>query len=215
MTEHDYDGHLFCAHQDTEEARGGLCKWDMRPARVGVYSHINSGELGTLSANGVRGAIKKACERWEEVCGIQFFYPNSAREAHIVIGAGIQREGPGGTLAWSELPCGPDRQLQQQYDRRERWVIADNPPRGSIDLIRVVCHEIGHAIGISHIGSGNLLAPTYSSRIKGPQAGDIVEAQARYGRPQPKEDPQPDPDPVKPENQIKLILSPDGVVRWE
>ena len=210
---HSYDGKRVCAFEQTSEARSGLCKWDMSPPVVGWFSHISNGELGSLSAAGVKASIQEACSRWEAICGIRFFMASSAREAHIVIGAGIRGEGPGGTLAWSELPCGPDRQLQQQYDRRERWVIADNAPGSKIDLTRVVCHEIGHAIGLPHIGSGNLLAPTYSSRIIKPQAGDIVEAQARYGKPQ--SNPEPEPPKEKPQGQVALIFNEDGSVGWE
>jgi hypothetical protein len=216
MTEPNYEGASFCEFQQKEEARGGLCKWDMRPPVVPWFSTVRDGELGGLSAAGVRGAIEEACSRWEAVCGLSFFEAQSHKHALLVISAGIRGEGPGGTLAWSELPCGPDRQLAQQYDRKERWVIADNAPSNRIDLTRVICHEVGHAIGISHIGSGNLLAPTYSTRINRPQAGDIVEAQARYGRPAEKRKPEPaDPPKEKPQGQITLILRPDGLIGWE
>ena len=67
--------------------------------------------------------------------------------------------------------------------------------------------ELGHAIGISHIGPGNLMAPTYSSTINKPQSGDIQEAIARYGPPrvQPSE-----PDPTDDETMV-LISIPEAM----
>ncbi|NIQ12984.1 MAG: matrixin family metalloprotease, partial [Candidatus Dadabacteria bacterium] len=86
--------------------------------------------------------------------------------------------------------------LEQKYDTTENWVVLNHPPSNRIDIVRVACHEIGHVIGIPHIGAGNLMAPHYSQQIRDPQAGDISEAVSRYGRPLPTPEPEPTPDPT-------------------
>lgn len=93
-------------------------------------------------------------------------------------------DGPGGTLAWSYMPCGRTNQVLQRYDTEERW--NDNMLR------TVIAHEIGHAWGAPHLQSGNLMAPTYDRRIATPQRGDIEALIARYGLP---DDPTPEPNP--------------------
>ena len=100
----------------------------------------------------------------------------------------------GGTLAWSELPNG-NRQLTQKYDTREQWIISANPTSG-IDAVRVICHETGHALGVGHIQSGNLLAPVYSRQIRKPQSGDVQEMRERYGPPVTGGGTEPTPQPT-------------------
>jgi hypothetical protein len=100
-------------------------------------------------------------------------------------------DGQNGVLAESQLANGQSGQKWQRYDSGERWVNAERPNNFEIDLARVACHEIGHFIGIPHISQGNLLQPTYDVRIRKPQAGDIREAQARYGKPSPTAPPPP------------------------
>lgn len=134
-----------------------------------------------VTADVQRRACEDAFTAWAAVCGVEPYFEATAANALILIGTrGI--DGPGGVLAESQLPNGTLRPVQQWYDS-ERWVVAADPPPGTIDLLRVLMHEIGHALGIGHIESGNLLQPTYSLRIRAPQAGDVREAQARYGPP--------------------------------
>lgn len=144
-------------------------------------------------------AYRLAVSYWSEVCGLEFAYTQNARTANILATAG-RIDGPSGTLAWSELPAGTSRQLTQKYDTGEqRWVVSTNPRGGELDIVRVVCHEVGHAIGLPHISAGNLLAPTYSTSVRRPQGGDIAEAVRRYGKrvtPAPIPTPVPVPTPV-------------------
>ena len=61
-------------------------------------------------------------------------------------------------------------------------MISERPSGGSIDLVRVVAHEMGHALGLPHGPSGNLMQPTVDARIRRPKSWDIAEIQRRYGK---------------------------------
>lgn len=135
----------------------------------------------------VQSAVEWACQQWELVCGVEFIYCDKAfppeSQSRMLIEC-RRIDGPGGTLAWSELANNQSGQKKQRYDAGESaWVNSETPRNFEIDLARVACHEIGHFLGIPHIRAGNLLQPTYDVRIRTPQAGDIQEAQARYGPP--------------------------------
>lgn len=183
---------------------GGDCKWPFPM----VFVHAE-GRLGEVN---VRDAVEQALNGWNAVCGLKLTMATNAQTAHIVVTSG-RIDGPSGVLAWSELPCGFTasqwRQLKQQYDTGEIWTIADNPPSGRIDAVRVICHELGHAIGISHIHDGNLMAPMYSTSIRWPQRGDIAEARARYGLPTPTI---PPPGPGLPPAPDGWERDPDHVI---
>jgi len=186
--------------------QGTICKWPIMD--VFIYA---KGFLGQVD---VEQATVEAIGYWNEVCGINLQMSSNPKTSHIRVNFGVI-DGPSGTLAISELPCGMIasalRQMQQTYDTSEGWVIAENPPANKIDAVRVFAHEIGHAIGISHIDAGNLLAPIYSQTIRRPCAGDIKEAVVRYGlRPStPVPTPTPTLGPVK-----DLIIVDDFGNRW-
>lgn len=97
-------------------------------------------------------------------------------------------DGPGMVLAESELADGTLRPVRQWYDS-ERFVLTDRPTGNQIDLGAVACHELGHAVGISHLSTGALMAPHYVPGLRTPQREDIEEIQVRYGKPSPSAPP--------------------------
>lgn len=161
----------FCALPDRAALRTSICKWP----HTKITWTLSGGLLPGVSERTTLDAFREAWESWRRVCGIEPVYVQSPRPNVLSTTGAI--DGPGRTLAWSELPCGVQASatLTQKYDNREPWD-ADM-------LLAVPCHEIGHALGLDHLAAGNLLAPFYDSRIKAPQAGDIAEAQKRYGPP--------------------------------
>jgi len=184
----------FCGLPDvmqmaTEEA---VCAWPKKTITVKVANGLNN-----VSSDLFRSSVKEALNYWNEVCGINLKLVDSG-VTDITITTG-RIDGPQGTLAWSELPCGGVSSVTQKYDTSESWVVSERPTNG-IDLVRVICHEIGHAIGIPHISSGNLMQPTYDVNIRKPKSGDIQEAVKRYGRvTNPTPPPVPDDGPVIPD----------------
>ena len=172
-------------HQMTSPLRCGLpdmmldasCAWPHRKV-----TYLPRLQLPGITNEDMLRAFDQACQQWNAVCGIQLTRVGG-KPANIVAdsgtGPGVNLDGRGGTLAWSYLPCGQSANgsLRQMYDTGESWSFQM--------LVAVVCHEVGHAIGLSHLSAGNLLAPYYSAEITKPQAGDISEAVKRYGAPQP------------------------------
>lgn len=167
----------FCGVVERLDDTDRLCRWPDKRITWTV-----AGRLPHLSDLDQKAAFEEAWHSWAAVCGIEPLYTANSRTANVLMGAGgIDRAG--GTLAWSEMPCGVVRQLQQKYDTQETWVISETPGRYEIDLVRVAAHEIGHALGIPHLTAGALMGPVYDPQIRRPQAADIREAVRRYGPP--------------------------------
>lgn len=167
--------------------RAGSCKWPMLDV---TWSQRIS--LSTMDAAAVERVFAQAIAQWNAVCGIRLARTDDFNAANIYAQAG-RIDGASSTLAYSYLPCGASRtsRMQQVYDSAERWT--DN------FLLGVACHEIGHAIGLDHDSSGQLMAPYYSGNILSPQSKDIAQVVSRYGKPAPvpvPPPPGPTPDPT-------------------
>jgi hypothetical protein len=154
---------------------GHVCKWPM--AKIAYYQEI---KFPGMSHEQVAEAYSIAFSQWAEVCNIDPQLADSPSKANIYARSGTGKKNGlddrGGTLAWSELPCGvaENVQLDQMFDEAEAW---------SFNMaVAVICHELGHALGLPHLNDGNLMAPYYDPNVTAPQKGDIAEIVKLYGK---------------------------------
>lgn len=165
-----------CRFPDVMPVSADLQKW---PVGMVVTWRIESvpEKFGRTAAE---AAYIAATQAWMGVCGVKFEPTPNPKTARLTVHfSGI--DGAGRVLAWSDLPDDKGSPRIQRFDAEENWVLSEKPSIGEIDFLRVATHEIGHVIGIGHIGSGNLLQPMYDPNIRAPKGGDVVEAVARYG----------------------------------
>jgi hypothetical protein len=154
---------------------GDPCKWPM--PNIAYYHSVH---LPGLTESQVAEAYDIAFSQWAEVCAIEPVRVDTHKKANIYARSGMGKknglDNKGGTLAWSELPCGvaENIQLDQMFDEAEDW---------SFNMaVAVICHELGHALGLPHLNAGNLMAPYYDPNVTKPQEGDIAEIIKLYGK---------------------------------
>jgi hypothetical protein len=154
---------------------GVPCKWPMRE-----ISYFHEISLPGMTPEQASNAYDIAFSQWAEVCDIEPKRVDRKEIANIYARSGRGRkcnlDSRGGTLAWSELPCdvAENIQLDQMFDEAEDW---------SFNMaVAVICHELGHALGLAHLNFGALMAPYYDPNISKPQAEDIEEIAKLYGK---------------------------------
>jgi hypothetical protein len=160
-----------------------------------------SGTLSPLSSfmpSGWEAAIDAAFAAWEAVAGVTFTKVTDSGlnynltlndgDADIRI-AGHNLGGAGGTLAHAVTAssnAAPTiiRTAWIDFDTQDTWFVnsLDNNAN-TFDIFQVAAHEIGHAIGLSHVGPPPtaLMNPIYTEAFSGPQADDIAGARFLYG----------------------------------
>ncbi|XP_026824773.1 neutrophil collagenase-like [Ooceraea biroi] len=77
-------------------------------------------------------------------------------------------DGPGKVLAHAMLPSGARDDVSEVHvDHREAWHIALTPnSQNSHHLLRMLVHEIGHSLGLSHTTDENSLMYAYSPAVE-------------------------------------------------
>ncbi len=156
-----------------------------------------------------RSEIAAALASWSAVADLSFTEVTSSQGAHILMRA-WRLDGPGKVLAQSELP--PANPCHQDFDF-ENWSTDGTPASGQIELRNVVCHEVGHALGLLHDdqNADALMAPYYSASVAKPRPRDITRIQALYGPPKSVPTPVPTPTPTPVPTPIPTPVPVPGV----
>ena len=174
------------------------------------------GTVRSIPRQQFRTAIADYFKNWEAVCDLKFTEIDNSNSDILVStgrGSSSQFDGPNGTLAWSYLPNGDDRQILMKFDDDETFTT--DPTGRGVYLEAVSTHEFGHAIGISHAPNAtSLMSPYYNKSISTPRAWDISQAQTRYGAPKSAPTPPPATPPVQPEPAPPAVpVIPPGYVK--
>jgi Matrixin len=116
-----------------------------------------------------KDTIRHALFRWQAITAITFTEQNDpASNIRIIMGDITQ-----GGVSFPPFPDKPCSDLAGQV------AINFNPNRSCENLYFIALHEIGHALGLGHVQSNNVMNPNkvYSNL----QAGDIKGIQSIYG----------------------------------
>lgn len=160
-----------------------LCQWPHK--KITYYEEMT---FSGMSREKVKSIYDKAFQQWADVSGLEVKRVDNIKDANV-----YARKGwidlPGFILALSDLPCGATEksQMSQKFDSSENW--------SEKFFLEVACHEIGHALGLPHLGSNTIMAAMGTGKYTKPQPKDIEEIQKRYGKPNPTPVP---PTPVPP-----------------
>ena len=195
-------GILFCGVELQEYAIGGVThQW---PRGSHLLWQLEFSRLGPLSASDVKDAWAVCCKEYSDCCDLTFDQARPGQVPNLVI-VTRRLDGSSGILADCQIPVGnvgPGTTLTMRIDDSENWGLIENPPRGMIDLYRVLGHEGQHWLGCGHkpanVTDAARIAPTYDTRIRYMQDADKSELVRRYGQPKQVPGPGPKPSPVAP-----------------
>ncbi len=208
VSEEDVYSHIgklrYCSLPDKFQLNATICKWPTIDVKYTIVQ-----DLPNMTHEQFKESAIKACTEWNKVCGINLQYTENPQEANIIMQT-RRIDGRGGVLAESELPCGNVVRTNQWYDSLDSWILT--PASTGIFLNAVICHEVGHAIGLEHSNDGGLMDPFYKPSVFKPVGRtEIQGAIQRYGKPDNNNTPI---DPGSPQSdyiiRVKGTVSIDG-----
>lgn len=159
-----------------------------------TYKFVN----GTADLPGVieRDIVRQAFDVWASVTPLTFTEVTGSADAVFLIsweigdhGCGSPFDGPGHVLAHAFFPPPvnqhPGIAGDLHFDDQEVWSTTHGGNGdGSIDLLSVAIHELGHALGLRHTNVPEaIMYPTYSGNRRILAQDDIDGIQSIYGTP--------------------------------
>lgn len=190
----------FSERQDFGHA--GLPAWD------GTHTVVVSirDYLEEFSQSEYEQIVEECLAHIRSVCGLRIEFQKQVRIPHILL-TSKRLDGPGGVLADMQLPPhqAPNRkvptvglQIVGRMDTGEEWSKYEGRVQRSIDVFRVLLHELGHGLGLYHNETGrSLMSPSIDVFREFGEYGKR-ELQARYGPPSVSPVP-PDPGNASPQ----------------
>jgi hypothetical protein len=160
----------ICSFPALMDRNGAQPRWAKR-----VLTWSVSKRAGIL----VGMVAQRAWKNWMKVCDIRPHYIEAFQTADVAIGFIELRAN---TLASSDMPPPNNEKTRMlvHLNAAMQWAWIDGLP--GLDPERVLTHELGHVLGLTHGPAGSLMHHEYNASITTPQAWDVREAVERYGR---------------------------------
>lgn len=169
----NYEGHRYHGDGGPEKVEANGRRW---PSDVIPYwiDYPSARSLRpAIPDDAVRSAIRQAANWWCE--GLAIDMPEVTDPAAASVRISFDRiDGPLGTLAEAYLADGTSRPKTLTVDSSERWT-AGPPASGQVSLATVVCHELGHSLGLGHDDptAAAVMRPVYTAAIPREQPRDV------------------------------------------
>ena len=145
-------------------------------------------ERSGLSVQRLETLIRAGLGRWERHVNVRFERARDGETADVMIGALATPRG----IAWADVipfaTPGAESRIKRGnicFNPTTPWKSSPGGDMAAYDVGYVSAHEIGHVLGLDHVGpEGSLMSFRYSEERNRISFGDIIGVQLLYGAPQ-------------------------------